>query len=144
VSVNLTTLLGKYVKANKLGHVMGSDFPYQVFADHPNHVRKPDGSFVALGRLPDEKPFRDHCTVAPDLTFEIVSPDDLAEALNDKVVEFLGAGVRLLWVVYPASKTIHVLRPDGSAAFLSEAGELSGEDVIPGFSCRVADVFSDL
>jgi len=144
VSVNLSALLMKHVKANKLGHVLGSECPYQIFARHPNHVRKPDGSFLARGRLPDEKLFRGHSKVAPDLTFEIVSPDDLAEELNDKVVEFLGAGVRLLWVVYPASRTVHVFRLGGGSACLSEADQLSGEDVIPGFLCRVADVFSDL
>ena len=96
------------------------------------------------GRLPNEKPFRGYSKVAPDLAFEIVSPNDLAEEVNEKVVEFLGAAVRLVWVVYPASRTVHVFRPNGGAAYLLEADQLSGEDVVPGFSCRVADVFSDL
>jgi Uma2 family endonuclease len=144
ITVNLATLLKIHVKANKLGHVFGSECSYQIFADHPNRVRKPDGSFVARGRFPEDKPFRGHSKVAPDLAFEVVSPNDLAEEVNEKVVEFLGAGVRLLWVVYPASRTIHVFRPKGGAALLLEADQLSGEDVVPGFSCRVADVFSDL
>jgi Uma2 family endonuclease len=141
---NLTTLLVNHVKANRLGHVFNSECSYQIFADRPNRIRKPDGSFVARGRLPNEKPFRGYSKVAPDLAFEIVSPNDLAEEVNEKVIEFLQAGVRLLWVVYPASKTVHVFRRDGGAAFLSEADQLSGEDVVPGFACRVADVFSDL
>jgi len=49
-----------------------------------------------------------------------------------------------LWVVYPASQTVHVFRADGSTAFLSETDELSGEDVVPGFICRVADAFTNL
>jgi Uma2 family endonuclease len=144
VAANLLTLLKAHVKANALGYVCESEAGYQIFADRPNRVRKPDGSFVARGRFPDDKPFRGHSKVAPDLAFEIVSPNDLAEEVNEKVVEFLGAGVRLLWVVYPASRTVHVFRPNGGAAFLAETDELSGEDVVPGFSCRVADVFSDL
>jgi Uma2 family endonuclease len=139
---NLTTLLMNHVKANKLGHVFNSECSYQIFADRPNRIRKPDGSFVARGRLPDEKPFRGYSKIAPDLAFEIVSPNDLAEEVNEKVVEFLGAAVRLLWVVYPASRTVHVFRPNGGASLLLEADQLSGEDVVPGFSCRVADVFS--
>ena len=144
ILINLTTLLKIHVKANKLGRVFGSECSYQIFEAHPNRIRKPDGSFVVRGRLPDDKPFRGHSKVAPDLAIEIVSPNDLAEEVNEKVVEFLGAGVRLLWVVYPTSKTVHVFRPGGNAAMLSEADELSGEDVVPGFSCRVADIFADL
>ncbi len=49
-----------------------------------------------------------------------------------------------MWVVYPSTRTIQVFRPGGGAAQLTAADELSGEDVVPGFSCRVADVFSDL
>ena len=99
------TLLRAHVAANSLGHVPNSECGYQIFADHPTRVRKPDGSFVARGKLPGEKPFRGHSKVAPDLAFEVVSPNDFAEEINEKVVEFLGAGVRLMWVVYPATRT---------------------------------------
>ena len=68
----------------------------------------------------------------------------VAEEINERVVDFLGAGVRLLWVVYPSTRTINVFRPGGGAAHLSTTDQLTGEDVVPGFACRVADVFSDL
>jgi len=144
VGTRLLTLLQAHVTANSLGHVVNSECGYQIFADRPTRIRKPDGSFVARGKLPDEKPFRGHCKVPPDLAFEVVSPNDFAEEINERVVDYLGAGVRLLWVLYPATQTIQVFRPDGAAAHLTAADELSGEAVVPGFACRVGDVFSDL
>ncbi len=144
VGASLLSLLQTHVKANTLGHVINSECGYQIFAAHPTRIRKPDGSFVARGKLPDEKPFRGHSKVPPDLAFEVVSPNDFAEEINERVVDFLGAGARLMWVVYPSTRTIQVFRPGGGAAHLTAADELSGEDVVPGFSCRVADVFSDL
>jgi Uma2 family endonuclease len=49
--------------------------------------------------------------------------------------------VRLIWVVYPDTRTVHVNRLDGSVAVLREADELSGEEVLPGFTCRIAELF---
>ncbi len=94
VGACLLRLLGAHIASNSLGHVFNSECGYQIFADHPTRIRKPDGSFVARGKLPDEKPFRGHSKVPPDLAFEVVSPNDFAEEVNEKVVEFLGAGVR--------------------------------------------------
>ncbi len=144
VGASLLSLLQAHVKANNLGHVINSECGYQIFAAHPTRIRKPDGSFVARGRLPGEKPFRGHSKIPPDLAFEVVSPNDFAEEINERVMELLGAGVRLMWVVYPSTRTIHVFRPNGGAAYLTANEQLGGEDVVPGFSCRVADVFSDL
>jgi Uma2 family endonuclease len=144
VAVNLLALLGNYVKEHALGFVVGGDCGCQIFAARRKHVRKPDGSFVAKGRLPGGKPFRGNARVSPDLAFEVVSPNDLAEEVNQKVTEFLAAGVRLLWVVYPGSKTVHVFRRGGGAAWLTAADELTGEDVVAGFACRVAEVFADV
>ncbi len=144
VGASLLSLLRTHVTANSLGHVINADVGYQIFADHPTRIRKPDGSFVARGKLPDGKPFRGHSKAPPDLIFEVVSPNDFAEEINERVLELLGAGVRLAWVVYPATRTINVFRPNGGAAHLTAADELSSENVVPGFSCRVADVFADL
>ena len=144
VGACLLRLLGAHIASNSLGHVFNSECGYQIFADHPTRIRKPDGSFVARGKLPDEKPFRGHSKVPPDLAFEVVSPNDFAEEVNEKVVEFLGAGVRLMWVLYPSTRTVQVFRPVGGAALLAADDQLGGEDVVPGFACRVGDLFTDL
>jgi Uma2 family endonuclease len=56
----------------------------------------------------------------------------------------LRASVKLLWVLYPTTHAVWVVRADGSAARLTEGQELSGEDVMPGFSCRVEELFEGI
>lgn len=72
---------------------------------------------------------------------EVVSPHDLAWEVEHKVEEFLRAGVRLLWVLYPATRTILIYRSGSEVTRLSDTDELSGEDIWPGFTCRVSKLF---
>src|SRR4051794_30457045 len=58
VAVNILTLLRTHVKARNLGHVIEGECGYQIFPEEPKRVRKPDGSFIARGRLPDDRPVR--------------------------------------------------------------------------------------
>jgi hypothetical protein len=58
-----------------------------------------------------------------------------------KVTEYLQAGVSLIWVFYPDTRTISVYRANGQAARLGVGETLSGAEVLPGFACLVADVF---
>jgi Uma2 family endonuclease len=141
VAANLIALLGAHVHPQKLGHVFASDCGYQIFPDQPNRVRYADGSFIARGRFPNERVPRGHVRIPPDLAMEVVSPNDLAEEVEGKVEDYLRAGIRLLWVLYPNTQTVYVFRRDGSVSRLTRASELSGEDVIPGFVCRVEDLF---
>jgi Uma2 family endonuclease len=141
ITMALSAFLVAFVRQHKLGHAYDSQTGYQCFADNPNLVRKPDISFVARGRLPGDKSPKGHIKIAPDLAVEVVSPNDLYEEVEAKVNEFLAAGVKLVWVVSPGSKTVLVRRPDDTCSLLREAGELSGEGVVPGFTCKVAELF---
>lgn len=77
----------------------------------------------------------------PDLAVEVLSPNDLGEEVEQKVLEYLRSGLRLVWVISPATRTARVVRADGTTAWLREDGELDGEKVVPGFRCRLADLF---
>ncbi len=68
---------------------------------------------------------------------EVVSPNDLYSEVEEKVLEYLKAGVSLVWVVDPEVRVVRVHRADFTSAFLTENDSLSGEDVLPGFLCRV-------
>ena len=82
--------------------------------------------------------------VRPDLAVEIVSPNDLAQEINARVVGYLSVGVPLVWVLDPSTRLAQVYRQGGSAAWSIQTGELSGELVLPGFTCRVEELFADL
>ena len=72
---------------------------------------------------------------------EIVSPSDSRRKVHDKARMWLSHGVRLVWVVYPETRTVDVHRADRDAATLGEDDSLDGMDVLPGFSCAVKAVF---
>jgi Uma2 family endonuclease len=141
VGHQLSRLLGNHCADHRLGWILDADTGFQCFPGRPNRVRRPDVSFVRFGRFPGEDLPDGHSRIAPDLAAEVVSPNDLAEAVTEKVNDFLLAGVRLVWVVYPHTRVVTVFRANGSAAFLREDQELTGEDVVPGFRCRVSDLF---
>ena len=107
----------------------------------PNQVRMPDASVVAHGKLPDDRSPKAYVKVAPDLAVEVVSPNDLYVEVELKVAEYRSAGVKLIWIITPETKSVLVRRLDGSCAEVGAAGQLSGEDVLPGFSCTVAELF---
>jgi Uma2 family endonuclease len=72
---------------------------------------------------------------------EDVSPGDRAAAIEEKVMDFLDAGTRLVWVVYPRPRTVTVYLPDRTARELREGDELDGGEVLPGFRLPVAGIF---
>jgi Uma2 family endonuclease len=146
VAARLLRLLGLATDTQALGLLFGSDCGYQIFADDPSRVRYADGSFIRRGRLSGDTPPEGHCRIPPDLAIEAVSPNDLARAIEEKVEQWLAAGVRLVWVLYPDTHRLHVHRYDGTVSKLrSDADDvLSGEDVVPGFQCRVAEIFQGL
>jgi len=136
----IVTILSNFIRGKRMGYVAGADCSYQCFADAPDKVRKPDVSFVAAGRLPGDRPPKGHTKIPPDLAVEVISPNDLAYEIEDKVAEYLAAGVKLVWVVNPASRTVRVQSgPNG--AILRSDDTITGADVLPGFECRVAEFF---
>jgi Uma2 family endonuclease len=142
VGRRLSTLLGTFCEANRLGWVLAADCGYQCFPNDAKLVRRPDVSFIRLGRLPGEQVPAGYITIPPDLAVEILSPNDLDYETDQKVERYLAAGVPLVWVMNPETHTVLIYRADGSIQGLREPGELSGEAVIPGFRCRVRDIFA--
>jgi Uma2 family endonuclease len=139
----LYTILNVYCKAHRSGRVVPADASYRCFPDDPDKVRKPGVSFICRGRLPGGKRPKGHCLIAPDLAAEVPSPNDSYSEVEEKVGEYRRAGVRLIWVIHPPTRTVRVHRLDGTVSDLTDADELSGEDVIPGFRCAVRDLFDD-
>jgi Uma2 family endonuclease len=141
VGTRLLRRLGNFSEDHFLGWVFGSDASYQCFPHRPRLVRKPDISFIRLGRLPGERAPQGHTLIAPDLAVEVISPNDLAYDIDERVADFLAASTRLVWVVNPVQRTVLIYRHDGSIAGVREGGELDGEDAVPGFRCPVHLLF---
>jgi Uma2 family endonuclease len=137
----LLRFLSTFCESPFLGWVFNSEASYQMLTQRPRLVRKPDVSFVRAGRFPDETLPQGHIRFAPDLIVEVISPNDIFYEVAEKLAEYRTAGVRLVWVVIPPTRTVQIRRLDGSLAEVGEEGELSGEDVVPGFRCSVRELF---
>ena len=133
--------LAVFAHGSGLGRVFGAGMGYRCFPSDPRQVRKPDVSFVAGGRITPALWSMEYIPFAPDLAVEVVSSNDSYEYLEQKVADYRSAGVRLIWVVNPATRSVLIRRLDRTCAELDEAGTLDGEDVVPGFTCRVAELF---
>lgn len=140
VAMKLGRRLEEHSDQAGLGWVFSSEALYRCFPWKPNLIRKPDLSFVRMKRLAPEQLAEGFIQVAPDLAAEVVSPNDLASELERKLAEYRRAGVRLIWVIHPETRTAHVHRADGPPRDLAEDDEFDGEDVLPGFRCRLGDL----
>jgi Uma2 family endonuclease len=128
-----------FVKAQRMGVTVGSDASFRCFPHKPSQTRRPDFSlllcnpelFVAV---------HGHCTIVPDLVVEVISPNDSATDVWQRIDDFQRVGTRLIWVVDPMARLAAVYRADRTAASIPEDGTLSGEGVLPGFELRLADV----
>lgn len=118
--------------------IFGADCGYII---GPRTVRLPDVSVVRIDRLPADEIGSGWLEMAPDLAVEVVSPNDSAYEVDQKVDEMLDAGTRLLWVVNPARQSVRIHRADGSVSLLRGEDTLEGEDVLPGFRCVVKSLF---
>lgn len=141
IGFRLGRLIGNLCEEHRLGWVLGPDCGYQCDPHDPSRVRRSDVSFIRLGRLPDGMAPEGHVRVAPDLAVGVLSPNDLDYETDRKVEEYLRVGVRLVWVVNPETRTVLIYRADGSIVGLRDPDELSGEDTLPGFRCRVGELF---
>lgn len=142
IAATVLALLWNFVKENNLGLVNGSQGGYQIFPDDPNKVRIPDVSFTRKDRVPLSGPAEGHGRVAPDLVVEVTSPNDSFPMVQAKLNDYLAAGVALIWVVEPESRTVQVYRHDQSGVRLFPTDVLDGEDVLPGFRSEVAALFA--
>lgn len=136
-------LLQTWARQGHPGTVTGSDGGFTIFGWSPGDVRMPDVAYISKGRLP-RIPARGWVDVAPELAVEVVSPTDRITDAEDKAQDYIRAGVDLVWVVVPSTKSVHVWRKNGERAVLRVGGTLSGEDVLPGLSIPVGDLFSEL
>ena len=134
--------IANYCEEHGLGWAYPAGCGYQCFPQDPGRVRRPDALFIRLGRLPGEVTPEGFLRIAPDLAVEVLSPNDLDYETDRKVEDFLSAGTQLVWVVNPETRTVLIYRADGSIQGLREADELAGEQILPGFRCRVGDLFA--
>lgn len=133
--------LGSFALAGGLGYVYSSETGF-VLAENPPTVRAPDLSFIRTERLPDETAEVGFLRVSPDLVVEVISPTDRIAEVLIKVGQWLAFGVPMIWLVALKARTVTVYRPDREPRTLTVDQVLDGEEVVPGFTLPVREIFA--
>ncbi len=135
ISADLFWFLSLHVRENQLGRVYMPDTGFRV----GERVLMPDIAFLSNEHLPDDR--SKASPVPPDLAVEVVSRTDIEYQIEEKAFAYLEAGTQLVWVLKPVSKTVTVYRSEVDITLLTRNDTLTGENVIEGFSCQVAELF---
>lgn len=139
ISVLLSASLLSHVRANHLGRVYAeTGF---LLATDPDTVRASDVAFVSRDRPQGTTRIRGYIHGAPDLAIEVISPNDLYTEVAEKVAEYLEHGTRLVLIVNPRRPNVAVHRPNQPVRILTVDDVIDGEDVVPGWSLPVRELF---
>jgi Uma2 family endonuclease len=142
LAVVLIAMLYPFVKSRNLGLVSGPDGTMRLF---PGLVRIPDVAFASWDRLPDGR--RSDALIpdlAPDLAVEVLSQSNTKAEMKRKRHDYFSAGVRLVWLADPETRTVDVYTSEKQFTRLTEADVLDGGSVLPGFQLSVREWFAEL
>ncbi len=141
LAIDLGYHLRHFLRGRKLGRLV-TEAGFKM-EKAPDTVRFPDLAFVVQGRLPAQGRLPvGFLSGAPDLAVEVLSPTNTGAEIKRKLAFYFATGARLAWVVHPAKRTAAVLRPNRESRLLHEGDTLDGEDLLPGFTLPLAELFS--
>lgn len=129
-----------HAKAHNLGKAYTAEAGFLVTRD-PDTVRAPDAMFLSKARVPAGGSPDGYLLIPPDLAVEVVSPTDSFSDVTAKAESYIAAGTRLVWVVDPKTLRAYVYRLGRDVRSLDQSQSLEGEDVLPGFALKLADIF---
>lgn len=140
----LNCRLALFIEKHQLGKSFGAETGFLI-SRNPDTVRAPDFAFIAIASLPASDPEEAFWPGAPDLAVEVLSPDDRTGEISEKIGAWLRAGVKEVWIVNSQlqSVTIHRSTTDIRTYAVGE-NILSDEQLLPGFSCTVAEIFGSI
>ncbi len=133
--------LSRFVFDHRLGYVE-SEMLFH-FGGDGRRQRRPDVAFISYDRWPKGKRFtsENSLKVVPDLVVEVVSPSNFANEVEEKVVEYLRAGVRLVWVVHTTTGRIYAHDGSPIVRVFDRTSEIDAGQVLPDFRLDLAEVF---
>ena len=137
VQATVGSLLLGFVRPRKLGWMTINTGV--VIERNPASVVGPDVSFYSINRHPPRPD--GWFEIPPDLVVEVLSPDDRRKHVREKIKDYVKNGVKLVWLVDPEMKTVTVYAGSLRGTEIDEAETITGGDVLPEFSCKVAEFF---
>lgn len=138
-----SSLLHDFVKRAQAGKFIGVRVGYFI-GRNPDTVLAPDGAFIRKSRFAAIGVPEGYFPEAPAFVFEVVSPNECVSEVARKMRRWLEGGVELAWVIDPSARAVTVYQALDDIQVLTEKDTLTGGSVLPGFECRVADLFAGL
>lgn len=138
IASRLGARLQLFVEQQNLGIVCAAETGFYLEKE-PDTVKAADVSFYAWESIPNDIP-EGYGDFPPDLAVEVMSPNDTFIGTEKKAFAYLEKGSKMVWVIYPKEQTVTIYRK-GSKRRLKSTDVLDGEDVVPGFSVNVAEIF---
>jgi Uma2 family endonuclease len=138
-SMQATRQLGNWAETDKTGVAFDSSTGFRL----PNGaMRSPDAAWVQLARLGklsqgEKEQFIPLC---PDFVIEVASPSDDISSLREKMREYIGCGLRLGWLILPATAQMEVYSSE-RVEVLNSPSTISGDPVLPGFKLELASIW---
>ena len=140
IAANVLLSLAQHVKQKKLGTVYAAETGF-LLGTGPDTVRAPDVAFVRKERLDELGAVAGYLPLAPDFVAEIVSPTDSYSQVKEKALAWIDAGVRMVLVVDPVTRTVQAYRSADNIVWLNREQQLDASDVVSEWSLSVADIF---
>ena len=140
LAARIAIRLGAYALERGLGEVSIAEAGFKL-ESNPDHVRVPDAAFVRRERDPGALTTPGFFPGPPDLAVEVISPGDRYSEVKEKVADWLAGGALAVIVVDPRRRTVELHSSPTDTATLTEADTLTVEDVVPGWTLPVRDIF---
>ena len=135
--VNLILLMGPLTRG--LGFMSSGQAGFRM---SEGNVRAPDVSYTRKGRIPGGIPARGFGSAAPDLCVEFISPSEKAADMARKVRDYFEGGAEQVWHIFPEEQRVVVFTSPTETRTLNAGDTLTAEGILPGFSCRVSEIFT--
>ncbi len=139
IALRIGWRLAQFVEKNKLGETYAAETGFMIDTA-PDTVRAPDASFVSRARA-EATDGEGFFPGAPDLAVEVISPHDRQTEVEEKALDWLRAGTRMVIVVDPSQRIAIIYRGLDDVQVLAEGDSIDGGDVVPGWTLPLADVF---
>ena len=139
-SITVGSRLATYAESTGTWAAVGAETGFRLARD-PDTVRAPDAALIRKDRLPGGRLPAGYIEMAPDLAVEVVSPGDRPNEIAEKVREWLDAGTGQVWVLYRRTRSVVRHEAGSEPVSFLEDDILTAGSLLPGFSCRVRDLF---
>lgn len=136
IGAKITVKLGIYLEDNPIGKLYNAKTTFQI----GSNGRMPDVAFVSAERIPEEGSPSGKWEIAPDIAIEVISPNEVWDKVNHKVREYFAADVQQVWLISQQEQEVIVYDSPARIRVMTASDDLTSKS-LPGFKCKVADLF---